>query len=227
MSDLKPILSAKNIRKSFLRPNQVEILKGVSLDLHPGESIAIIGASGEGKSTLLHILGTLEEATSGELFVMGRPALLRPAPILRNRHIGFVFQNFNLLEDYSVLHNVLMPALISGKEIGKQSDSYKRAVELLTQVGLKEKLHFSTKLLSGGEKQRSALARALCNDPEILLADEPSGNLDHETSRQIHQLLINSVSELKKGLIVVTHDEELAALCQRRYILSDGYLHSE
>lgn len=221
---MKPILSAKNICKSFNHPQKIDILKGVSLDLHAAESIAIIGASGEGKSTLLHILGTLEEATAGDLFIAGESVALNPSPILRNRHIGFVFQTFNLLEDYTVLHNVLMPALIAGKEVGKRGAAYQRAVELLVKVGLEKRIHFPTKLLSGGEKQRTALARALCNDPEILLADEPSGNLDHETSSQIHQLLMSSVKELNKGLIVVTHDLALASLCDRRLMLCDGYL---
>jgi lipoprotein-releasing system ATP-binding protein len=223
----KPILSAKNIRKSFTTPYLIEILKGISLDLHPNESIAIIGASGEGKSTLLHILGTLEEASSGDLIISGESVLRKPSPILRNRHIGFVFQTFHLLEDYTVLHNVLMPALIAGKDIRKGGATYERAIELLCKVGLEKRIHFSTKLLSGGEKQRTSLARALCNDPEILLADEPSGNLDHETSQQIHQLLINSVKELNKGLIVVTHDMNLASLCDRRLILCDGRLTDE
>lgn len=221
---MKPILSARNIRKTFYHPQTIDILKGISLDLFPGESIAIIGASGEGKSTLLQILGTLEAPSSGDLFIAGESATLNPSPILRNRHIGFVFQTFNLLEDYSVLHNVTMPALIAGKRVGKNEAAYNRAIELLIKVGLEKRIHFPTKLLSGGEKQRASLARALCNDPEIILADEPSGNLDHDTSSQIHQLLIESVKQLHKGLIVVTHDLTLASLCDRRFQLGDGYL---
>lgn len=221
---MKPILSAKNIKKVFTYPQEVAILKGISLDLYPAESIAIIGASGEGKSTLLHILGTLEAPTVGELLIAGESVALKPPPFLRNRHIGFIFQNFNLLEDSTVLQNVLMPALISGQAVRKNSEAYNRANELLIKVGLENRMHFPTKLLSGGEKQRTAIARALCNDPKILLADEPSGNLDYETSSQIHALLIHSVKELKKGLIVVTHDLTLASLCDRRLILCDGYL---
>lgn len=218
------VLSAEEIRKTFKGPNEVEILKGVSLELFPGQSIAIMGASGEGKSTLLHILGTLEEATSGNLTIAGKSVAKKPPPILRNHHIGFVFQGFNLLEDYTVLQNVLMPALIAGKDIGKNGAAYERAWELLKRVGLEKRAHFPAKLLSGGEKQRAALARALCNDPEILLADEPSGNLDHETSSHIHKLLIHSVKTLGKSLIVVTHDSNLAALCDRKLILCDGCL---
>jgi lipoprotein-releasing system ATP-binding protein len=219
-----PLLSAKEICKSFVYPTRIEILRGISLDLFSGESIAIMGASGEGKSTLLHILGTLEEPTSGKLSIAGRSVLKNPSPLLRNQHIGFVFQSFNLLEDYTVLQNVLMPALIAGKEIGKDSPAFAHAVELLERVGLKERLHFNSKLLSGGEKQRVALARALCNDPSILLADEPSGNLDHETSSCIHKLLIESVTTYGKALIVVTHDTELATLCDRRLLLREGVL---
>lgn len=221
---MKSILSAKNIRKMFYHPYEIEILKGVSLDIHPGESIAIMGASGEGKSTLLHILGTLEEASSGELIIAGKSVHDNPPPSLRNQHIGFVFQSFHLLEDYSVLQNVLMPALIAGKEIHPDSQAYARGVDLVKKVGLEKRLKYPAKLLSGGEKQRTALARALCNDPEILLADEPSGNLDHTTSRQIQDLLLESVKEFNKSLVVVTHDDSLASRCDRKLVLWDGHL---
>ncbi len=183
-----------------------------------------MGSSGEGKSTLLQILGTLEAPTSGDLIIAGKSVSEHPSPLLRNKHIGFVFQGFNLLDNYSVLQNVLMPALIKGDSIHKNSAAYNRACALLEKVGLTHRLHFSTKLLSGGEKQRVGLARALCNDPEILLADEPSGNLDHETSNRIHELLIHSVKDLNKSLIVVTHDELLAELCDKKLILCDGNL---
>lgn len=221
---MKPILSAKSIRKVFSKPFAIEILKGISLDLFPGESIAIMGASGEGKSTLLQIFGTLEEPTSGELSIAGISVLKGPVPAIRNRHIGFVFQSFNLLEDYTVLQNVLMPALIGGKDIHTGSAAHDRALNLLERVGLNERLFFHTKLLSGGEKQRVAIARALCNNPEIILADEPSGNLDHATSHHIHALLMEAVKEFNKALIVVTHDRELASLCDRTFLLCDGLL---
>ena len=221
---MQPILSAKNIKKTFRRPTEVEILKGVSLDLFPGESIAIMGPSGEGKSTLLHILGTLEEASAGELYIAGQAVSKTPSPQLRNRHIGFVFQSFHLLDDYTVLQNVLMPALIAGEEISPHSPAHNRALYLLERVGLKERALFQTKLLSGGEKQRASLARALCNDPEILLADEPSGNLDHFTAAHIHELLIEAVKEFQKALIVVTHHPALASLCDRTLNLCSGYL---
>jgi lipoprotein-releasing system ATP-binding protein len=224
MNQRGPILSAKEIWKTFYHPTKIEILKGVSFDLYPGESVAIMGASGEGKSTLLQILGTLEAATSGSLIIAGKSVHNNPPPSIRNRHIGFVFQSFYLLEDSTVLQNVLMPALIAGKEIYKESASYARGVELVRQVGLEHRLHHPAKLLSGGEKQRTALARALCNDPEILLADEPSGNLDHTTSGQIQELLLRSVKEFNKSLLVVTHDYLLASRCDRTLILWDGHL---
>lgn len=224
---MKPILSAKNICKTFTHPLTVEVLKKVTLSVYPGESVAIMGASGEGKSTLLQILGTLEAPTSGELIIAGKSVSTHPSPMLRNRHIGFVFQGFNLLDDYTVLQNVLMPALIAGASIHKDGAAYERAYELLEKVGVAHRAQFATKLLSGGEKQRVALARALCNDPEILLADEPSGNLDHETSERIHELLLHSVKEFNKSLIVVTHDKALANLCDRTLILYDGLLLNE
>lgn len=221
---MKPILSAVNIKKRFHYPNEIEILKGINLDLYPGQSIAIVGSSGEGKSTLLQILGTLEAAHSGELFIAGKSVTTAQAPLLRNKHIGFIFQSFNLLEDYSVLQNVLMPGLIANQPVHKNSAAHARGIALLEKVGLQHRIDFTTKLLSGGEKQRACLARALLNDPEIILADEPSGNLDHENSKRIHELLLEPVKTLNKSLIVVTHDQELANLCDRKLRLCDGYL---
>ncbi|MBI3900816.1 MAG: ATP-binding cassette domain-containing protein, partial [Chlamydiia bacterium] len=182
---MSPLLSSKKICKSFKYPQSIEILKDISLDLFPGQSMAIMGRSGEGKSTLLQILGTLDEPTSGELFIAGKSVLHHPPSSLRNQHIGFIFQSFHLLEEYSVIHNVLMPALIAGYDIGPKSPAFKRALSLLERVGLSDRVDYDTRLLSGGEKQRVALARAFCNNPEIILADEPSGNLDHTTAEHI------------------------------------------
>lgn len=215
-----PILKAVGLKKSYRHPTLVEILKGVDLEVMPGESVAIMGASGEGKSTLLQILGTLEKPDEGVLEIAGKRSA-SPAK-LRNRYLGFVFQGFHLLEDTTPLQNVLMPALIGGQAIHKRSNAYKRATQLLEHVGLSSRMHFPVKLLSGGEKQRVAIARAFCNSPELLLADEPSGNLDHTTSQEIHTLLLNSVQEEKKALIVVTHDNELARLCDRVLVLKGG-----
>lgn len=219
-----PILEAHEIRKVFSYPAAIEIIKNVSLRVERGESIAIMGASGEGKSTLLHILGTLEGATSGKLLIAGKDVSLHPTANLRNAHIGFIFQSFNLLEDYTALQNVLIPARIAGQKTTEGTLFYERGLLLLEKVGLAERAHYPTRLLSGGEKQRVSIARALCNDPELLLADEPSGNLDHATSQRIHSLLLTSVREMGKALIVVTHDAELAKLCDKTYVLRNGAL---
>jgi lipoprotein-releasing system ATP-binding protein len=220
------VLKARQICKKFAHPSLLEVLKNIDLDLARGESIAIVGKSGEGKSTLLHILGTLEKPCSGSIEICGKDAASSPLSELRNRHIGFIFQSYNLLDDYTTLDNVLMPAKIARLKTNKGSASYNRALMLLEAVGLKDRATFLTKLLSGGEKQRAAIARALCNDPEIILADEPSGNLDHTHSQEVHSLLIRLCKEFNKSLIVVTHDKELSSLCSRTLLLKDGNLSS-
>ncbi|HXW60115.1 MAG TPA: ABC transporter ATP-binding protein [Myxococcota bacterium] len=217
-------MKAIKIGKTFRLPTANEVLKEISLELFPWETVAIMGPSGEGKSTLLNILGTLEPPTSGELILLGQKVTRGSAPLMRNQHIGFIFQSFNLLEDYTVLQNVLMPAFIANKPTATGSFSYKRALTLLESVGLSHRVNHMSQLLSGGEKQRVAIARALCNDPQILLADEPSGNLDRANSFKIFQLLAQAVKDFGKGLIIVTHDKELAKLCDRRFLLSKGSL---
>ena len=207
-----------------MSPTPVHVLKGASLEVLQGTSVAIMGKSGEGKSTLLHILGSLEKPTSGEITICGLKTHETSLPLLRNTHIGFVFQSYNLLDDYTLLDNVLLPAKIARLPTKKGSPAYKRALELLEQVGLGHRAHFLAKLLSGGEKQRAAIARALCNDPELILADEPSGNLDSIHSQAIHQLLISLCKEHHKTLIVVTHDQALSSLCDKIYLLKDGIL---
>lgn len=221
---MAPLLAARNIAKRFGHPANLEILSDINLEVASGETVAIIGASGEGKTTLLHILGTLESLSSGTLEWKGCPILPASAPYLRNRSIGFVFQAFQLLEEWTALENVMMPARIGRKQAGRGSAVRKRATDLLCEVGLKERLHFPVKLLSGGERQRVAIARALCNDPELILADEPSGNLDHKNSAAIHDLLLSAVAERGKTLILVTHDRELAQRCDRSLVLRDGAL---
>ncbi len=213
------MIQAKNLEKSFHHPEKVRLLSNVSLEADLGESIAITGRSGEGKTTLLHILGTLEPFDAGELFIHGQKVTSRNASHLRNQHIGFVFQAFNLLEDFTALENVLMPA-----SIARSSTSPQKGLALLDAVGLANKARFPAKLLSGGERQRVAIARALCNDPDILLADEPTGNLDQANSKAVTDLLFNLVEARKKTLLLVTHSESLAARCQRRYVLSAGCL---
>jgi lipoprotein-releasing system ATP-binding protein len=218
------ILAAKNISKSFKNPTEVTILKNITLEVKAGETVAIMGKSGEGKTTLLHILGTLEPPTQGSLEICGLPATAANWNHLRNQKIGFIFQAYNLLEDYTVLDNILMPAKIAHQDTRPDSPAHQRALELLEEVGLSHRADFPAKLLSGGEKQRAAIARAFLNDPALILADEPSGNLDHAHSTIIYNLLLGAAQKRGKALIVVTHDRELAALCQKTYSLMDGVL---
>jgi lipoprotein-releasing system ATP-binding protein len=213
------IIEAKNLNKSFQASQKVPILSNVSLSIAQGESIAITGRSGEGKTTLLHILGTLESFESGELWIAGATYNQKNGAELRNKHMGFIFQSFNLLEDFSALENVLMPA-----RIGRQPIDKAKGLALLEQVGLEQRAHFPAKVLSGGERQRVAIARALCNNPEILFADEPSGNLDKVSADCIAELLFNLVKTQKKTLILVTHDQSLAERCDRTLILKEGSL---
>lgn len=218
------ILKAKNIHKKFTHPVSTQILKGVELEVVKGETVSIMGRSGEGKSTLLHILGTLENACSGEIEIANHDVSSFNKTIIRNKHIGFIFQSFHLLDDCTALENVLMPARIARKSVSPKSEAYQHAKELLDKVGLSDRLDFNVKQLSGGEKQRVAIARALCNDPDIILADEPSGNLDHQNAKVIYEILFSFVKERGKALIVVTHDQVLADLCQTQYKLQDGLL---
>ena len=213
------MIVAKNLKKTFRHPETVSVLSGVSFDAHPGESVAITGRSGEGKTTLLHILGTLEPFDEGELFIKGTKVTAANGAMLRSRHIGFIFQSFNLLEDFCALDNVLMPA-----RIARLSVSRERGHELLRLVGTHHRANFPVKRLSGGERQRVAIARALCNNPDLLFADEPTGNLDNANSRSIVDLLLKLATEQKKTLILVTHNTALAARCQRHLLLQEGQL---
>lgn len=224
MSMTELILQATDIKKSFYTPQKMPILKGINLDVAKNDTIAITGRSGQGKSTLIQILGTLESPCSGNLTIAGEKVGFFNKSALRRDHISFIFQAFHLLEDYTALENVLMPAKISRQPVGRGSKAYKRGFELLERVGLAERAHFHTKLLSGGEKQRVAIARALCNDPSLIFADEPSGNLDLQTSKAIHDLLLDFVNQNNKALIVVTHNLELAKMCKYHYELFEGEL---
>lgn len=220
------ILEAKGLHKTYRHPAHVSILRGLDLQVAENSAVAIVGRSGQGKSTLLQILGTLETPCSGILEIHGERVSVFNKSRIRNQQIGFVFQAFHLLEDYTALENVLMPARIARLQTGKGSRAYARGMELLEHVGLADRAHFHTKLLSGGEKQRTAIARALCNDPDLIFADEPSGNLDKESARHIHQLLLDLVRLQGKTLITVTHDLEFASLCSESYLLQDGLLTS-
>ncbi len=218
------VLLAENLSKTFYTPHSLRILQSIHLSVQSGESIAITGRSGEGKSTLLHILGTLEAPTDGKLWINGLLTSSTPLPELRNKQVGFIFQSFHLLEDSSVIENVLMPAKIARLPTHSKSSAYDRARSLLDRVGLLPRAHFLSKQLSGGEKQRVALARALFNDPPLILADEPTGNLDKTNSQMVHQLLLELTQQSGKTLIVATHDLELAQLCDRQYTLKEGFL---
>jgi len=219
------ILEAKDIHKSYSGPAGSHVLRGVTLSLDAQESIAIMGRSGEGKSTLLQILGTLDFPDEGTLVIGGEEALPSRFNELRSQSIGFIFQSFYLLEDFSVLENLLMPARIARVPCGKGSAAYARALTLLERVGMSQHAHQPAKQLSGGEKQRVAFARALCMDPKLILADEPTGNLDYTTAESIHHLLMSLVKEEGKSLVIVTHNQELANMCDRQYTLREGLLH--
>ncbi len=220
----KIALKAQNLHKTFYHPIKASIIRGIDLTVHQGEAVAITGRSGEGKSTLLQLLGALETPCRGVLEIAEQPVTRLNKSKIRNKHIGFIFQFFHLLEDYTALENTLMPACIARRDISKGSEAYQRGQELLEHVGLTERAHFNAKLLSGGEKQRVAIARAFCNDPDIIFADEPSGNLDKETAAQIHTLLLDVARRGNKSIVIVTHDPDLAGLCHSNYILQNGLL---
>jgi lipoprotein-releasing system ATP-binding protein len=203
---------------------RIDILKRVNFDLFPGETLAVVGASGIGKSTLLHVLGTLDRPDSGRLFFKDQDVLGYDANTLarfRNESIGFVFQFHHLLSEFSALENTMMPALIRGRSKSAAQDA---AETILVRVGLKDRLHHRVTKLSGGEQQRVALARALVLKPAILLADEPTGNLDQGNSTQVHELLMELNREFHMTLVVVTHNLELAALMNRRVTIANGQL---
>ncbi|MFA6915903.1 MAG: ABC transporter ATP-binding protein [Parachlamydiales bacterium] len=221
-----PLIKARSLVKNFTNPFSITILNGIDLDIYAGESVAIGGRSGQGKSTLLQILGTLDTPTSGSLEILDTSVSKFNASSLRCKHIGFVFQSYYLLADFTALDNVLMAARIARQSTAEGSPAYLRAVSLLERVGLGERLHHSTKLLSGGEKQRVAIARALCNNPDIILADEPTGNLDKTTAEDIYSILLETVQKENKALVVVTHDPILMERCSKRYTLSQGTLQS-
>jgi lipoprotein-releasing system ATP-binding protein len=204
--------------------SRITILDGAELCLAPGETLAVVGASGIGKSTLLHILGTLDRPDEGRLRIAGRDVEGLKAEVLarlRNEKIGFVFQFHHLLPEFDALENAMMPCLIHGMA-RRQAEAAAEAI--LVRVGLGQRLRHRVVDLSGGEQQRVALARALVMDPPLLLADEPTGNLDKRNSQQVHELLAELNADLKMAMVVVTHNLELAALMARRATLVDGRL---
>lgn len=201
------------------------VLKGVSFALDRGEMVALIGASGSGKSTLLNILGTLARPTSGQVSMLGEDLTRADDDTLtdfRNRHVGFVFQFHHLLPDFTALENVMFPSAVrAGRE---RAQARARATALLAQVGLSERANFRATQLSGGQKQRVAVARALMNGPELILADEPTGNLDRQNAMQVMDLLARINRESGTSFLISTHDEEIAARCSRRIVISDGVI---
>jgi lipoprotein-releasing system ATP-binding protein len=222
------VLKARGIHKEFPtgKSSSLKVLKGIDLAIEQGEIVAITGASGVGKSTLLHILGALDRPTRGSVVLDSIDIFsMRDSRVaeIRNRHMGFVFQFHHLLPEFSALENVAMPALIRRSE---RTDAIKKAAAILREVGLGERMDHKPRELSGGEQQRVAFARSLINEPVIILADEPSGNLDEANSEALHTLMWELVREKGKSFVVVTHNKELAQRADRVIMLSDGKAHT-
>jgi lipoprotein-releasing system ATP-binding protein len=220
------LLQAVQLEKRYVDgPAVVEVLSGLDLDVEPGDRVAIVGESGVGKSTLLHLLGALDQPTGGRLLFEGEDVFTRSEGDLaafRNREVGFVFQFHHLLGDFTALENVMLPSLIGRRSRGA---TRARALELLERVGLKERVEHRPGELSGGEQQRVAVARALAQRPKLLLADEPTGNLDPGTGDDVQQLMLELNQEHGAALVVATHNERLAAAMGRMLRLADGRLH--
>ena len=220
------IISARNLtQKIQLANKEISIFENLNLDIYQGEQVAITGRSGSGKSTLLGILATLDQANSGELKVNDEDIHLlneEERALVRLRSIGFVFQSFQLLPHLSAVENVMLPLRL---QTGfKYAEAEEKAIRLLKKVGLERQVHQTPKVLSGGEQQRVAIARALVSEPKIIFADEPTGNLDGETAKEIESLLFELNRELGTTLVLVTHDVELAAQCQKHFELINGQL---
>lgn len=215
------MLEAKGIEKSY---GSLKVLKGVDLLVNRGEVVSIVGASGAGKSTLLHLLGTLDNPDQGTVTVNGVDVFHKQPSALaafRNKHIGFVFQFHNLLPEFTALENVMIPGYLSGKPDGEVRD---RATALLRELGLTDRMTHKPSELSGGEQQRTACARALMNGPDIILADEPSGNLDSKNAKDLHQLFFNLRDKMGQTFVIVTHNHEFADMADRKLEMKDGVL---
>ncbi len=217
------ILSTKCITKAYqMESARLEVLKGVDISIHQGDAVCIMGVSGAGKSTLLHILGTLDMPSLGKIYYKGEDLTRKTDDELaefRNKKMGFVFQFHHLLPELTAVENVSLPARVGGKS---KAESEKKATELLDLLGLSKRAHHYPSELSGGERQRVAIARSLVNDPEILFADEPTGNLDSENGRVIQDLFFQLQTDLKLTLIVVTHDQDFANRFPKLYKLKNG-----
>jgi lipoprotein-releasing system ATP-binding protein len=218
------MLEAKQIEKFY---GKLQVLKGVDLKISKGEIVSIVGSSGAGKSTLLHILGTLDTPNKGQVFLKGeRIDMLKGNALakFRNKNIGFIFQFHHLLPEFSALENVCIPGWIAGK---KKKEVTQKATELLKTLGLGDRLDNKPHQLSGGEQQRVAVARALINDPAIVMADEPTGNLDSANGRELHKLFIELRDKFQQTFLIVTHNEELAAMSDRVVHMRDGLIVEE
>jgi len=222
------LLSCQNVSKFYQEgTQQTEVLKQVSFSMQPSELVAIVGSSGSGKSTLLHTLGGLDQPSSGEVFIKGQ-SLQQMSPNalakLRNQYLGFVYQFHHLMADFTALENVMMPMLIGQQN---KTEAQDRAEQILSAVGLQHRISHRPSALSGGERQRVAIARALVNNPALVLADEPTGNLDHKTTESIFELIQQLNQENQIAFLLVTHDLNLAEKLNRRLIMQDGVLREE
>lgn len=215
------MIKAKNIIKSY---GSLKVLKGVDVDIKKGEIISIVGASGAGKSTLLHILGTLDRADEGFIEINNisiSNLSEKKLSEFRNKNIGFVFQFHHLLPEFTAIENVCIPAFIANMS---KTEAESKAIELLTFLGLQDRLEHKPSELSGGEQQRVAVARALINTPAIILADEPSGNLDSKSARDLHELFFTLRDKFNQTFVIVTHNEELANMADRKLVMKDGLI---
>jgi lipoprotein-releasing system ATP-binding protein len=214
------MLRIKNIHKTY---GILPVLKGIDLHIKQGEIVSIVGASGAGKSTLLHIAGTLDRPDKGQVFIADQEVTSLKNNDLakfRNEKLGFIFQFHNLLGEFTALENVCMPAFIGGKENGVKE----KAEELLVLLGLQDRIYSLPSQMSGGEQQRTAVARALINSPAIVFADEPSGNLDSKNAQELHQLFFDLREKFNQTFVIVTHNEELANMADRKLVMQDGLL---
>ncbi len=215
------MIKARNIIKHY---DELEVLKGISLDIKAGEIVSIVGSSGAGKSSLLQILGTLTYASSGSIELAGQDIgelNHKELAEFRNKQIGFIFQSHQLLPEFNAIENVSIPSWISGVT---KKEASKKAIELLTKLGLSDRLYHKPMELSGGEQQRVAVARALINKPSVVFADEPSGNLDTDSAKNLHELFFDLRAEYNQTFVIVTHNRELAAMSDRMLEMKDGLI---